>query len=328
MARTFVVVCALALLLAEHAGAQTSSDFTGHHRQIYRVVVVQGLTAANLPLLATEGAVGLVVPNAGPRTSAGDAFAGMVRGILYNTRLAWPRADSVLIRVEKRYSIPLAGPTIVIGLPPAGRIANDHRYPIAVIGPGYHGVLVSSLTRVPGLVSMADVARTALQTPHMLHAKRDGGSVRTLQQLESHIVVSRNSTMAASVLVMGLLVFFALFFPQGAPAALGAALAANLALGWLLAGSAGPRVAFLGACTVAGGLVGPKLRSGTLLGLSLVGVVMAYAATMGIPPEAVSLAPMGPELTSRFFGVSNLLETLLLGPALLAGYLLGKRFGW
>src|SRR5436305_3064958 len=207
MARTFVVVCALALLLAEHAGAQTSSDFTGHHRQIYRVVVVDGLSTWDLPRLASEGAVGLLVPNAGPRTSAGDAFAGMVRGILYNTRLAWPRADSVLIRVEKRYSVPLSGPTIVIGLPPAGRVANDQRYPIAVIGPGYHGLLISSLTRVPGLVSMADVARTALQTPHMLRARPDGGSVRNLQQLESHIVVSRNSTMAASVLVMGLLVF-------------------------------------------------------------------------------------------------------------------------
>src|SRR4051794_4821973 len=243
MARTFVVVCALALLLAEHAGAQTSSDFTGHHRQIYRVVVVQGLTDANLPLLATEGAVGLVVPNAGPRTSAADTFAGMVRGILYNTRLAWPRADVVLIHVQKADSIPLSGPVIVVGMPPETRVANDHRYPIAVIGRGYHGLLHSSLTRVPGLVSIADIARTALQTPHMLRAQKDANAARTLDRLESHIVVSRNSTMTTSVLVLGLLVFFALFFPQGTAAALGAALAANLALGWLLKGSTEPRIA-------------------------------------------------------------------------------------
>ena len=88
VARAFVVVCALALLLAEHAGAQTSSDFTGHHRQIFSVVVVRDLSIADLPQLASVGAVGLVVPNSGPRTSAADAFAGMVRGILYNTRLA------------------------------------------------------------------------------------------------------------------------------------------------------------------------------------------------------------------------------------------------
>ena len=327
--RALVVVCALALLLAEHAGAQTSSDFAGHHQQVFRVVVVRGLSSADLPRLAAAGAVGLVVPNAGPRTSEADAFAGMVRGVLYNTRLAWPHADVVLIRVDKARSIPLNGPAIVIGLPPATRTPNDHRYPIAVIGRGYHGLLRSSLTRVPGLVSIADVARTALQTPHALGAQKDANAVGTLDRLESHIVVSRDSTMAASVLVMGLLVFFALLFPAGAPAALGAALAANLALGWLLAGSAAPRVALVGACTIAGGLLGSRfLRSGTVLGLSLVAVIVGYAATMAVHPEALSLAPMGPELTSRFFGVSNLLETLLLGPALLGAYLLTKRFGW
>jgi hypothetical protein len=178
-------------------------------------------------------------------------------------------------------------------------------------------------------VSIADVARTALQTPHMLQSQRDANAVRTLDRLESHIVVSRASTMAASVLVLGLLVLFALFFPAGAPAALGAALAANLALGWLLAGSTGPRVALVGAFTVAGGILGPRfLRSGTQLGLALVGVIAAYALTMAVHPEALSLAPMGPELTSRFFGVSNLLETLLLAPALIGAKLLKDRFGW
>lgn len=329
-ARALVVVCALALLLAEHAGAQTSSDFAGHTRQTFRVVVVRDLGLADLPQLASLGAVGLVVPNAGPRTSEADAFAGMVRGILYNTRLSWPRADVVLIRVEKARSIPLGAPAIVIGLPPPGaRIANDRRYPIAVIGAGYHGLLRSSLTRVPGLVSIADVARTALQTPHTLRAQKDTNAARTLQQLESHIVVSRNSTMAASVLVLGLLVLFALFFPQGAAAALGSALIANLALGCLLAGSTVPRVALVGACTLAGGILGVCfVRPGMRLGLGLVGIVVAYAAAMAVHPEALSLAPMGPELTSRFFGVSNLLETLLLGPALLGAKLLTDRLGW
>ncbi len=327
-ARALVVVCALALLLAEHAGAQTTSDFTGHHTQVFRVVVVSDLSVADLPQLAAAGAVGFVVPNAGPRTSAGDAFAGMVRGVLYNTRLARPR-DIVLIHVDKARSIPLRGPVIVIGLPPQMRVANDRRYPIAVIGAGYHGLLRSSLTKVPGLVSIADVARTALQTPHMLRAQRDSNPVRTLERLETHIVVARSSTMAASVLIMGLLVLFALFFPAGAPAALGAALVANLALGWLLAGSTGPRVALVGACTVAGGVLGARyLRGGAQLGLALVGVVVAYALTMAVHPEALSLAPMGPELTSRFFGVSNLLETFLLAPALIGAKLLGDRFGW
>src|SRR3954469_21359963 len=49
---------------------------------------------------------------------------------------------------------------------------------------------------------------------------------------------------------------------------------------------------------------------------------------MAVRASTLSLAPMGPELTSRFFGVSNLLETFLLGPALLGAKLLADRFGW
>ncbi|HET8528578.1 MAG TPA: hypothetical protein VFL60_06690 [Gaiellaceae bacterium] len=323
--RVLFVLCAAALLGAGAARADVSSDFAGHHRQVFRVVVVPGLTLGDLPQLATEGAVGLLVPNAGPRTSQGDAFAGMVRGILYNTRLPRPK-DSVLIHVQKSTEIPSAGPVIVVGLPQGGRTANDRRFPIAVIGHGYHGLLVSSLTRLPGLVSMADVARTALQTPHALEWRRDGGAVASSYRLESQIEVARTTTMPTSVLVLSLLVFVALLLPAGAPAAVGAALLANLALGWHPTGDTMSRVALVGACTVAGALVGPRRR--TPLGLALVGVLVAYAVTMIVQPWSLALAPIGPELTSRFFGISNLLETLLLVPALVGARLLTERFGW
>ncbi len=181
----------LALVVSGSAAAKTSNDFSGHHRQVFRVVIVKGLTLGDLPQLATEGAVGLMVPNAGPRTSQAAAFAGMVRGILYNTRLPRPH-DTVLIHVtavERRSR--QHGPVIVVGLPPATTAPNDRRYPIAVIGHGYHGLLTSSLTRVPGLVSIADVARTALQTPHALDTRRDGGPVATSYRLEDQIDVAR-----------------------------------------------------------------------------------------------------------------------------------------
>jgi hypothetical protein len=123
-----------------------------------------------------------------------------------------------------------------------------------------------------------------------------------------------------------LLVLVALLLPAGAPAALGAALLANLLLGWQPTGGGAARVALVGACTVAGALIGPRRR--VPLGLSLAGVLVAYAVTMVVQPWSLSLAPIGPELTSRFFGVSNLLETLLLVPALVAARLLTQRFGW
>ena len=323
--RVLLALCAAALVAAGGADAKVSSDFAGHHTQVFRVVVVPGLTIGDLPQLASEGAVGLLVPNSGPRTGQAAAFAGMVRGILYNTRLDWPR-DKVLIHAHRSTSIPSQGPVIVVGLPPATTAPNNRRYPIAVIGRGYHGQLVSSLTRLPGLVSMADVARTALQTPHALTWRADDGAVASSYELESEIEVARTTTMPTSVLVLSLLVFIALLIPVGAPAAVGAALVANLALGWYPVGDTASRVALVGACTIAGAVIGPRRR--TPLGFALVAVLLAYAVTMVVQPWSLALAPIGPELTSRFFGISNLLETLLLVPALLGAKLLTERFGW
>jgi hypothetical protein len=325
MRRGFVLLCLLGCAAAAAGTARASNDFTGHHRQVIPVVVVKGLSLADLQGLAQVGAVGLLVPNAGPRTSAGDAFAGMVRGVLYNARLPRPH-DLVLIHVTKANRIPRHGPLIVVGLPPERSTKNGTRYPVAVLGPGWHGTLSSSLTRVPGLVSMADIARTALQTPHALRAKPSGDAAASVLRLESRIEVARSSALAATLVVLGLLVAFALFFPAGAPAALGAALAANLALGWAAGGSAAPRIVLLGLCTVAGGILGARyLRSRVALGFALVAVIAAYAVVMAVHPWALSLAPLGPELTSRFYGVSNLLETLLLVPALLGAKLLSER---
>ena len=105
--RAALLVCACALVLTSDATAATSGDFSGHERQVFPVVVVHGLTLGDLPQLATEGAVGLMVPNAGPRTSQVAAFAGMVRGILYNTRLPFPHAVDDVRKLLK--SVPQAG---------------------------------------------------------------------------------------------------------------------------------------------------------------------------------------------------------------------------
>jgi len=323
-----LVSCLIALGAAGTARAGTQSEFTGHRHQVFRVVVVPTLGSADLRLLAQHGAaVGLLVPNAGPRTSAADAFAGMVRGILYNTRLARP-TDSVLIHVVHARTVPLHGPAIVLDLPADHRIANTRRYGIAVLGGGYHGILVSRLTRVPGLVSIADVARTALGTENRLRSARSANAPAALVQLEARIEAARGSTMAGSVLVLSLLVMFALLYPAGAPAALAAALGANLLLGWAGSADTVANVVLLGLSLVAGGLLGPSLfRSRLALGTVLVLVLVAYGVALATHPPALSLAPMGPELTSRFFGVSNLVESLLLAPALLAASLLGQRFG-
>jgi hypothetical protein len=60
----------------------------------------------------------------------------------------------------------------------------------------------------------------------------------------------------------------------------------------------------------------------------MIGTLLAYGVAMIVQPWSLSLAPIGPELTSRFFGVSNLLETLLLAPALIGAKLVFERWGW
>ena len=50
----------------------------------------------------------------------------------------------------------------------------------------------------------------------------------------------------------------------------------------------------------------------------------AYLVSMGIDAEAVALSPFGPSQSGRFYGVNNLLETMLLVPSLAGAALLGR----
>jgi hypothetical protein len=318
----------LAFGAAPAAAQVVPSEFRGHERQVLTVVEVQGLTVADLPELAPEGAIGLMVPSAGPETSGALAFSGMVRGVLHNARLG-PRPDGpVLIHVEKSLVIPPLKDAIIVGLPPGQPTPNDRRYPIAVLGP-CHGVLTSSLTRVRGLVSIADVARTALQSPHALACSRDGNAVATLERLEQRIETARSTTMLGTVIVMAIAGLLALFLPGATLAALAAALGANLALGFVPLGGVAMRLTLLGVLMLAGGIAGRRLfRDPLTAGAVLTGLVATYGVAMAAWPAALSLAPLSPELTSRFYGVSNLVETLLLVPVIAGTALLARRYGW
>jgi hypothetical protein len=318
----------VALVAVPTAAAGSESEFEGHRQEMLTVVVVHGLSLHDLPALSQRGAVGLMVPSAGPRTSAGLAFAGIVRGVLHNARLGERPNDPVLIRVQSSNSIPITNADVVIGLPPSRERANDRRYPVAVFAPGCTGVLSSSLTRVTGLVSAADVARTALGTEHRLRCVADDDAAKALHTLEQRIVVARGSTMAATVIVLTLLIAFALLLPSATLPALAAALVANLALGLVTGGWVEARLTLFAMCVLGGGVIGRRMVSRpATLGWLCVGVVSAYAVAMAVWPWALSLAPLGPELTSRFYGVSNVLETLLLVPILVATAFLARRYG-
>src|SRR3954454_2814902 len=145
-----------------------------------REVSVRVVPVFPLERYAAAGAVGSMVPASGSTVSRQTALASLTRGKLENALLGGEPKGRPLIR--------LGGPptpvTIYVALPPPGNHHNLARYPIAIVGGDYHGLLESSATHIPGLVSIADVAPT----------------VRAFERGEKPILTSRPSRDAAAEL--------------------------------------------------------------------------------------------------------------------------------
>jgi mono/diheme cytochrome c family protein len=243
---------------------------------------------------ASSGAIGLSVPGAGPTVTRTSALNTLLTGKVESSLLGGAPSGEPLIELG-------AGrpPDTLVVLPPPGRSEND-RYPIAVT-PGPRGVLTSDSTRIDGLVSLADVAHGRLEVVAV------ADPVRTLERLERRIERNDRIRLPLTVLVGGIAYIVAVVLPGLAPRIVLLALAANLWLaGWWLV-----------ALVALAALVLP-------LGLACASVVAAYLLVLGLDPEAVALSPFGPSQAGRFYGVSNLLETMLLVPALLGPWLLGR----
>ncbi len=319
MNRLFVLSLAALALWAGEARAQS---------QVLPVIIVPGLELADLQALEKRGAVGMVVPGAGPTTSGADARAALVRGEVRNSLRGGPPSGPVLIELATAAEVPRGGPAIVLGLPAGGEQANDERYPIAVLGGDFEGLLVSDSTRIPGLVSIADVAPTALGRENSLTSQGSEDASAEVLELDARIRDNRVSGVAATLLAALLLLVLAWFIPQAAVLGFSAGLAANLVLG--AAGISEPWVviAVIGFAIAVGAPLVARVTEGEAeVGLVLAGVVVAYLAALGLDGASVSLSPLGPTQNSRFYGLSNLLETLLLVPALAGAALLTRRFG-
>jgi mono/diheme cytochrome c family protein len=243
---------------------------------------------------AGTAAIGLAVPGAGPTVTRESALHTLLTGNVKSSLLGGTTAGAPLIELGKG-----PPPDTLVVLPPEGRTEND-RYPIAVT-PGPRGVLTSDSTRIAGLVSLADVARGRLEVVAV------DDPVGTLQRLERRIERNDRIRLPLTVLVGALAYIAAVFAPRLAPRVILLALAANLWLaGWWVVALVGLAAALLP------------------LGLACAAVLTAYLLVLGLDAEAVALSPFGPSQAGRFYGVSNLLETLLLVPALLGAALLGR----
>ncbi|MEO5633014.1 hypothetical protein [Gaiella sp.] len=278
---------------------------------------------------ADRGAVGLLVPGAGSTVSRERALASLVSG----------RVVSSLVDLDRKPSLELATApaetTIYVALPPPGSSQNVVRYPVAIVGPAYNGLLTSGSTRIDGLVSLADIAPTAAAiaagAAPRIQARVEPQAAATLARLDIDLTRAHDARKGATiVLVAWIVVLAALGILHGsAVAGRAAVLVAPAAFATALLLRA---VGVDDPTTV---VVALGLSTGTvafLLGLragALVPAVVAFLSlfllTLAVWPEINALAAIGPHPDGggRFFGMTNQVGTLLLAPSLAAATLVG-----
>ena len=323
----------LSVLVALAAPGTASARYTPiGERYSGGVVVVDGLSDATWAELARRGAVGLLRPGYGPTTNRRRALAELVRGTEVNARLGGVPAGKPLINTHKATVYPNCKVCIVVQLPPRGRpIANNRLYRIAVIGGGYHGLLTSPTTHIPGLVSITDIAPTDLGAGHSANALSwtpSDDAVGQLARLGNAIHANNRLKFPVLFIVAGLMLLLALLGMRAALTAVPAALLVNLALG---IGQFSNEV-FLCVAMSAGTLLvalalARRCRSDSALLALYGGVVALYAYVMVTRPEWQAVNPLGPTQNSRFWGIGNQVETLLLAPLLAGAFLARRRFG-
>jgi len=273
---------------------------------------------------ADRGAVGLLVPGAGSTVSRERALASLVRG----------RVVSSLVDLDGAPEIQLAHrpatTTIYVSLPPAGSHHNVTRYPVAIVGPGYRGLLTSGSTRIDGLVSLADIAPTAkaiaVGEKPPIRSRDDGDAAAALARLDVRLTRAHDARTGATLVLVAWLVAFAALgilarrSLAGRAAVLVAPVALTTALLLRAAGVDEPSavIAILAIVTgVASVLL--ALRPAVLVP-SVVGFLVACLVVLVVWPQVNALAAIGPHPDGggRFYGVTNEVETLLLAPSLAA----------
>ena len=301
-------------------------------QQPMRILIVPRITHAELERLATRGAVGVLVPGVGPTTNHRQALAALVRGEVENARLGGVPSGPPLVGADAVTGFPTGHPAIILALPPKGLpVSNETRYFVAVVGRGYepHSLLVSKTTRIPGLVAVQDIAPTALQRPERdLRYTPAANAAQIVERLDARITANNQLKLPSLIAIAVLLGFMAILRPASALPALPASLLGSLALGFLGPTSVPVLVVLFCLSVVVGGLLLERVCTSEERMLAVfAAVVVAYLVAMAVDPTSAAINPLGPTQNSRFFGIGNQVETLLLGPVLAGAALAGRRFG-
>jgi hypothetical protein len=283
---------------------------------------------------ADRGAVGLLVPGAGPTVTGAGARASLIRGKVQSSVIGGLPSGPPLFELG---TAP-ARTTIYVSLPPPGTHLNSRRYSIAIVGPGYRGLLVSSHTHVPGLIAIADVAPTVValregRSP-VIEARADANAPARLRNLDHRFRHLGGARLWSRIVTLGSTFLLALIAAATRSPTFGRAalLAAPLGIAGVLVlsalGSTGtlPTIALVFALSVPGAL-GAAAFASTRLRLSAVfaALIAAFLVVLVAWPEVPALAAIGPRPDGggRFYGITNSLETLLLVPTLVPAAILG-----
>ena len=224
---------------------------------------------------------------------------------------------------------------LFVSVPPLGAQTNDKRYEVTILGDGYRGILVSDRTRIPGLVTISDIRETveALETGRdpPVEWRASDHPLEELRELDERLSDARAAQAPATVaLTLALIALAALaLLTRSALLARGALLYPLAAIALALGASAlhlvGPLVTTL--IVLAAAPLALVVAARVPLTLAVPVFLAGYGLVLALSPETNSLMAIGPYpwSGSRFYGVNNQIETLLLGPALAAGVLLR---GW
>jgi hypothetical protein len=298
-------------------------------------VAVLAVPAFQPAAYAARGAVGLYIPGAGDTATREGALASIVRGKIEKSVLGGVPSGRPKIALATRP----AAITIYVALPPPGKHPNTTRYPIAIVGAGYHGILTSPSTRIRGLVSMADIAPTVLALERgarpTIRSRPDTDAPADLRRLDRRLTRSHSVRLAATIVLVCAVFGGALLARvTGAELLARAGLLAapsTLAASLLLSGLdvTRPRtVVVLMALLTVGASLGFATSERALL-VGLVSVIAAYLVVLAEWPLVNALAAIGPHPDGggRFYGSTNLTSAVLLPVALVASVLAGRR-GW
>ena len=271
-----------------------------------------------------------MVPGVGSSTNRRYAVASLVRAMNINPYLQKVPSRGVLLGLSHASRLPRSSGVIIVTLPPKGRlVANDRRYPIAVVGDNFHGLLTSTTTRLRGLVSIVDIAPTALGRLHGgLGSVRSHHPVVVLERLDRQVHANNRLKMPTLIIIAVALALLACFRPRLALPAVLAALLTSLAAGALGIANETVLVAVMVIGMLFGGwTIASATRSDGRLLAAITAVLALFYALLVLRPAWVAIAPLGPTQNSRFWGIGNQLETLLLAPLIAGSALAARRHG-